>query len=630
MTQARKQEARPAKAGSWRDDNLGVMSLGLQWIAALFSDSAAVDAATAAAAYREARERMRVGGAPAAIDRLSALFRLAPFDEDVLLLALSAQLHGRPKHASPQAARALLSADADEAMARLWQRLAPQAPLRRFQLIETSERPVSAATPLHIDERIGRYLMGEDVADTRIAAIAGPAETGPFPKRHQPGLERLAERMQAAARPLAMIVGPKQCGRRATAQALARGLGLGLAEIKARALEAAPDLLPVLAREAILGGYALLIDAETAEGKRLIEERLGQFDALVIAIAEARHDFAFEMPVLRLDPLETEDRLQLWHEALGPHRVEIHQSIAAVAAQFRFGPRAIAAVAGEDDDLWQACRERASRELDELAERIVPRYTWDDLVLPEEVIHDLKAAVAQVRYRALVYGEHGFARKHPRGRGISILLSGASGTGKTMAAEVVANELGLDLFRIDLARVVSKYIGETEKNLRAVFDAAEASGAVLLFDEADALFGKRSEVNDSHDRYANIEVSYLLQRMESYGGLAILATNMKGHLDIAFMRRLRYVIDIPFPDASARRLIWEKAFPPEMPRATLDIDALARLDIAGGNITVIAINAAFLAAADSEPLAMRHIARAARAEYRKLDRELRLNWFGVT
>ena len=207
-----------------------------------------------------------------------------------------------------------------------------------------------------------------------------------------------------------------------------------------------------------------------------------------------------------------------------------------------------------------------------------------------------------------------------------MLLSGPSGTGKTMTAEVIANDLGLDLYRIDLSRVVSKYIGETEKNLRAVFEAAEASGAVLLFDEADALFGKRSEVKDSHDRYANIEVSYLLQRMESYAGLAILATNMKSHIDAAFLRRLRYVVDVPFPDATARRLIWQKSIPAEMPCASLDFDALARLDIAGGNIAVIVINAAFLAAEDGQPLGMRHLAQASRAEYRKLDRELRLNW----
>ena len=261
----------------------------------------------------------------------------------------------------------------------------------------------------------------------------------------------------------------------------------------------------------------------------------------------------------------------------------------------------------------------ASPRLDTLADRLVPRYTWNDMVLPDHVVQDLRAAAAQVRHQTRVYGDYGFARKYPRGRGISMLLSGPSGTGKTMAAEVIANDLGLDLYRIDLSRVVWKYIGETEKNLRAVFDAVEAGGAVLLFDEADALFGKRSGVKDGHDRYANIEVSYLLQRMEDYAGLAILAANTKSHLDTAFLRRLRYVVDVPFPDATARRLIWQKAIPAEMPCANLDFDALSQHDIAGGNIAVIVLNAAFLAAQDGRPLDMGHLAQATRAEHRKLE-----------
>jgi SpoVK/Ycf46/Vps4 family AAA+-type ATPase len=209
---------------------------------------------------------------------------------------------------------------------------------------------------------------------------------------------------------------------------------------------------------------------------------------------------------------------------------------------------------------------------------------------------------------------------------VAALFAGPSGVGKTMAADVIARDLRLDLYRIDLAGVISKYIGETEKNLKKVFDAAEAGGAVLFFDEADALFGKRSEVKDSHDRYANIEVSYLLQRMESYTGLAILATNLKGHLDPAFLRRLRYVVDFPFPDAELRRRLWARAFPPEAPAERLDLDALARLEIAGGSITVIAVNAAFLAAAERRPIGLEHVARAARAEFRKLDREFRPPW----
>jgi SpoVK/Ycf46/Vps4 family AAA+-type ATPase len=227
-----------------------------------------------------------------------------------------------------------------------------------------------------------------------------------------------------------------------------------------------------------------------------------------------------------------------------------------------------------------------------------------------------------VRYRARVCDEWGFAEKSNRGLGLSGLFAGPSGTGKTLAAEVLANELELDLFRIDLSTVVSKYIGETEKNLRRVFDAAEEGGAILLFDEADALFGKRSEVKDSHDRYANVEISYLLQRMEAYRGLAILATNMKEALDPAFLRRLRFVVLFPFPDQAQRAEIWRRIFPAKTPTDSLDIDGLARLSISGGNIRNIALNAAFAAAGSEEPVRMPHLLGAVRLEYEKLEKPL--------
>jgi SpoVK/Ycf46/Vps4 family AAA+-type ATPase len=214
----------------------------------------------------------------------------------------------------------------------------------------------------------------------------------------------------------------------------------------------------------------------------------------------------------------------------------------------------------------------------------------------------------------------GFARKTRRGLGISALFHGPSGTGKTLAAEVLANEMRLDLYHIDLSRVVSKYIGETEKNLQRVFDAAEENGAILLFDEADSLFGSRSEVKDSHDRYANIEVSYLLQRMEAYRGLAILTTNMRGALDSAFLRRIRFAVDFPFPDAPQRAAIWRRVFPPDAPTIGLDVDRLARLRLAGGNIRNIALNAAFAAADAGEAVQMRHVRVAAQTEYAKLER----------
>jgi SpoVK/Ycf46/Vps4 family AAA+-type ATPase len=257
-----------------------------------------------------------------------------------------------------------------------------------------------------------------------------------------------------------------------------------------------------------------------------------------------------------------------------------------------------------------------------LAQRIEPAAAWDDLVLPEPQRQTLREIAVHVRRRATVYDDWGFAARCSRGLGISALFAGPSGTGKTMAAEVLANELRLDLYRIDLSQVVSKYIGETEKNLRRVFDAAEDGGAILLFDEADALFGKRSEVKDSHDRYANLEISYLLQRMEAYRGLAVLTTNRKDALDAAFLRRLRFVVTFPFPDAGQRARIWQRIFPGQTPTEGLALDKLARLNVAGGNIRNIALAAAFLAADEGEPVGMAHLLRAARGEFAKLEKTL--------
>jgi vesicle-fusing ATPase len=243
-------------------------------------------------------------------------------------------------------------------------------------------------------------------------------------------------------------------------------------------------------------------------------------------------------------------------------------------------------------------------------------------VLPAAQKAALADIVAHVRRRAKVYDHWGFAAKGARGLGVSALFVGTSGTGKTLAAEIMANELRLDLYRIDLSQVVSKYIGETEKNLRRVFEAAEAAGAVLLFDEADALFGKRSEVKDSHDRYANMEVSYLLQRMESYRGLAILTTNMQQALDTAFKRRLRFVVNFPFPEEVERAEIWRRVFPCDTPLDGVDVRRLARLNVAGGNIRNIALGAAFLAADEKSAVRMAHLLRAARTECAKLERPL--------
>ncbi len=247
---------------------------------------------------------------------------------------------------------------------------------------------------------------------------------------------------------------------------------------------------------------------------------------------------------------------------------------------------------------------------------------WDELVLPEMEKQVLRDAADQLRHRTKVYEKWGFGGKGKRGLGISALFAGGSGTGKTMAAEVLAREMRLDLYRIDLSAVVSKYIGETEKNLGRVFDAAEMGGVILLFDEADAIFGKRSEVKDARDRHANMEVAYLLQRMEAYPGLSILTTNLKNSIDQAFLRRIRFIVQFLFPDANQRAEIWRRVFPKNTPTEGLDARKLARLNVAGGNIRNIALNAAFIAAQAEEVVQMQHILQAAKSEYTKMERPL--------
>ena len=272
--------------------------------------------------------------------------------------------------------------------------------------------------------------------------------------------------------------------------------------------------------------------------------------------------------------------------------------------------------------LWSSSLKTARPRLAELALRITPTASMDDLVLPKREKQLLRSIITNIRQRYTVYDEWGFRDPGDRGLGVTALFAGDSGTGKTMAAEVMATELRLDLFKIDLSMVVSKYIGETEKNLRKVFDSAEEGGAILFFDEADALFGKRSEVKDSHDRYSNIEVGYLLQRMEAYRGLAILTTNMKDSLDKAFLRRIRFVVNFPPPDVKSREEIWRRVFPPSVPLDGIDYYKLAHLEITGGHIRNIALSATFFAAEDGVAVNMDHLKRATMEEYGKIDRAL--------
>ena len=369
---------------------------------------------------------------------------------------------------------------------------------------------------------------------------------------------------------------------------------------------------------------------------------------------------AFDVP-----PLTYQEQLTLWQTHLGDVATEMNGQVEAIVSQFNLSPKAIKtachhlhnssgqlvkkepellseqadttsnenptegneSIPSPESDrtakhLWNICRTMARPRLDDMAQRMDTKATWDDLVLPEQQLKTLQEIAAQFRQRSKVYQQWGFASKNNRGLGMTSLFAGPSGTGKTMASEVLAQEFNLDLYRIDLSTVVSKYIGETEKNLRRIFDAAESGGAVLLFDEADSLFGKRTEVKDSHDRHANVEVSYLLQRMEAYQGLAILTTNLRGALDQAFLRRIRFIISFPFPDIKSRQEIWTHIFPKQTPTEGLNHKKLAKLGVAGGNIKNIALNAAFIAADAGEPVMMKHILEASYSEYIKIEKPL--------
>ena len=625
--------------------------------------------AAAALALREAYDALTE---PAALDRLVDIFGLSDFERDILLLglgmetdaafsALCAAAQGDPKRDHPTFHLALATLpDAH------WSALAPAGSLRRWRLIEVGPGNALATSPLRLAERVLHYILGVENLDERLAGLLEPllAPTEIAPS-HVGVAQRIAtlwgSAQDAAVFPRLQLAGGDRADRRAIATHACSLLGRGLRALPAQWLPTQPEELETLRRiwelEGALSGAALLIEGdELRSGDHAREEAFAwltdrTLGPVIASDRKRRRGRHHSLVTFEIETPPSREQRALWRAAvgrtdpddsgrdgqalLGPHRDEpdanLGDQLDQLAAQFHLGAPAIRAAAataltdpGNDlaDALWQACRVQARPHLDDLAQRIEPAASWDDLILPPEQKNILEELASHVRRRHQVYETWGFAAKGKRGLGISALFAGASGTGKTMAAEVLAGRLQLDLYRIDLAAIISKYIGETEKNLSRIFDAAEAGGAILLFDEADALFGKRSEVQDSHDRHANIEVSYLLQRMESYRGLAILTTNMRSALDAAFLRRLRFIVDFPFPSKELRAEIWRRVFPSQAPTENLEPRRLAQLAIAGGNIRNIAMNAAFQAAEAGEPVGMPHLLRATRGEYAKIKKTL--------
>ncbi len=600
------------------------------------------------------------GSAPQ-LDRLAQLFDLSPFERRVLLLAAAIELDGRfaAACAEAQGDNRLRHASFSLALAVFpdahWSALTPLAPLRRWRLVELQAGESLLASPLRIDERVLHTIVGISEIDGRVRELvrllppaharAAGHELPASQREHAHRIARLWSAPEGTERPVVGLWGGDTAAKRGVFALACAELGRAAMILRGTELGEGAErrgLLKLVQREALIEGALLAIDDDAAQAASHAADIANAIEGAVAVFArEPRAGFERPAIGIAVERPPIEEQRQIWRAALAEAdalAVLPEPALHALIGQFDLGAAAIRGAVLQaaaqrpamDTDkaqdwrgaLWCAARGQGAPRLEDLAQRIRPGARWADLVLPAEQRRALDDIVAAARQRFRVYELWAMGGNSRRGLGLSALFAGVSGTGKTLAAEVIAGALELDLYRVDLSAVVNKYIGETEKNLRRIFDAAEEGGAVLLFDEADALFGKRSEVRDSHDRFANVEVSYLLQRMEAYRGLAILTTNMRAALDPAFLRRLRFVVQFPFPDAAQRREIWRRVFPPSTPTEGLDMDRLARLNVAGGNIRNIALNAAFLAADADEPVRMAHLLRAARAEYAKLERPI--------
>lgn len=588
---------------------------------------------------------------------LAAEFGLTALDVEILLIALVPDLDDRfeafygylnddvtRRRPSIGLALGLCGLSPADQVAR--GRLSARAPLRegRLLLVEDLDRPFLSRA-LRVPDRVTAHLLGDDTPDPRLAdllapwhAVPGVGDPAPLAGAlaHGASLAYLREDQGGAGTALAAS---------ALTRAGHRVLGLDLARL---AEDPSPaEAVRSLVREARLTGAGVVcapLDAVSREHPELLRLLTGT-PVPTILVGRAPWDAAWSAapPLLLHAPrVEPSTRAALWTDAYDapvPGTIDVDRLLSPfllTPEQITRAARGAAQTTHLDggtltpDHVRQGARAQNAAGLDRLARRIEPTVTWNDLVLPPDTHAQLRELTARARHRDRVLGEWGMRPGGGRGRGVSALFAGDSGTGKTMSAEVIAADLGLDLYTVDLATVIDKYVGETEKNLERIFSEAAGVNGVLLFDEADAIFGKRSDVKDAHDRYANVESAYLLQRMESFDGLAILATNLRANLDDAFTRRLDLVIDFPVPDPEQRLVLWERCLGPVLPRGKdLDLAFCAEnFELAGGNIRSIAVTSAYLAADTDEPVTMPTLIHAIQREYQKLGRLTLASEFG--
>ena len=614
---------------------------------------------------------------------LANIFGLTPFEIDAMLISMAPELDTKyerlyaylqndatKKQPSVDLVLNLLcNSNEEKIYAR--QYFDASAPLFKHHILQFIEEPEEGKKSLlsrfiKVDDRIINYILGFNQIDTKIE---------PFTEliRPQTDLEKMLlleeqkrrlyslinRRKRGEWKTTCFLQGPYGAGKKAVAQGICKEFCIPLLAVDIAALINIEvdfeDTISRMFREAVLQDSAVYLE----HFERLFSEESKNIfykNTLFKALEDCR-GIAF---IASEEPLELDGgllknlfkieisipdygmRKQIWEQCLNGKISE--GEVSALVNKFKFtagqikdaiaSAKKLAVLEEREDisikDLYDGCRAQSNQKLVILAKRIKPKYNWDDIILPKEKKEQLKEVKNYIKNKGVVYHDWGFDNKLSLGKGLNIMFSGASGTGKTMAAEVIASELGLDLYKIDLSMVVSKYIGETEKNLNRIFKEAEQSNAILFFDEADALFGKRSEVRDSHDRYANIEISYLLQKMEENEGIVILATNLSQNIDDAFMRRMHFNVEFPFPEEEYRYRIWRSLFPEEAPVSEdIEFEFLAkRFKLAGGNIKNIIVNAAFLAAEESGVIKMEHVIKAAKREFQKIGKVCSQSEFG--
>jgi len=624
-------------------------------------------------------EQARLSGQELRINRLVDLFGLSEIERQVLLICLAPELDLKyerlyaylqddvtKKRPTLDLVMRLLCPTLE---ARLDVRRAfePGAALLEWELVSLHDdpgarRPSLPARYLKLDDRIAHYLLGSNQIDGRLFEFVDPQAGAAWSDMAAEVEQRLLQWSSAWDRtwkdisPVILFHGRYGSGRHAAASSLARALGkpylmLSMANLSLNDLRV-DQIVRLAEREALLTGGLVCWDqvddllhsdgeSELFRERKAFINSLAKGRTIVVLLTTKAWEPARDLhgrPFLQLEFPATNyaARKAAWAAQLNGSNPLSDEELDTLAGRFRLTPgqiqdavgRALTLMWARDpatgtlqiSDIEAASRNQAQHRLGMLARKLNLRYTWNDIVLPRQQLATLHLICTTVRQRPTVYGDWGFDHKLSLGKGMIALFSGPSGTGKTMAAEIIANDLGLDLYKINLSAVVSKYIGETEKNLERIFSEAQDTDAILFFDEADALFGKRSEVKDAHDRYANIETAYLLQRTEEYNGLVILASNIKKNMDEAFVRRIHFMLDFPFPEEPERLEIWRRTFPALAPLANdIDLPFLARkLKITGGNIRNIILIAAFIAAEEHESIGMRHLVRGASYEFQKM------------